>query len=247
MKYISTLTGTFLLAVIFAVSCSQDTMSGLESSNQSNLAGNPSSNSTDLHMEATYDIKIENLTPATVAGASQPLSPPVIASHSPDFRIFHIGAYASDELRNVAEDAINGPLVSLLQNSDDVYNMTTGSGPILPGSNDSFSLKAKRGYHKISFVSMLVNTNDAFTGMDKVTLPEKGSKTYYLRSYDAGTEKNTELTSDIPGPCCGNVQVRVPTHERIQFHSGILGIGDLDPAIYDWDDPVAKVTITRMN
>ena len=39
----------------------------------------------------------------------------------------------------------------------------------------------------------------------------------------------------------------IPEHRRIRFHRGIQGIGDLDPSVYEWDEPVAKLTITRVN
>jgi len=243
------------LALLFALTwgCSQDgsmpTESSVDLNSQSLRAHStsPQSSAEKMHAVAQYEITLENLTPATGAGASQPLSPPVFATHAPSFRLFHLGGYASDELRQVAEDAINGPLVAKLQSSDQVYETATGSGVILPGDMATYTINATIGFHKLTLVTMLVNTNDGFTGVDKLNLPRHGSKTFYLRAYDAGTEENTEATSDIPGPCCGSHDVRVPTHQRIRFHQGILGTGDLDPAIYDWDGPVAKLTITRMN
>ncbi|MDH3253038.1 MAG: spondin domain-containing protein [Ignavibacteria bacterium] len=193
----------------------------------------------------TYEITLENLAPATGPGSSQPLSPPVIASHSPSFRLFHVGGFASHELRQIAEDAFNDPMLTFLNSSDQVHDVEFGGPPILPGESATYTIQASTGFHKISLVTMLVNTNDGFTGVDKVTVPEKGSKVFYLRAYDAGTEENTELAAHIPGPCCGNPFVRVPTRERIRFHRGIRGSGDLDPAVYGWNEPVAKLTITR--
>ena len=60
-------------------------------------------------------------------------------------------------------------------------------------------------------------------------------------------KKNTELIAHIPGPCCGNPLIRVPTRESIHFHRGIKGIGDLDPEIYGWKKVVAKMIIKRLN
>jgi hypothetical protein len=167
--------------------------------------------------------------------------------HSPTYRVFHLGGYASDELAQVAQDAVNGPLVNLLNNSSDVSSVVVGSGVIPPGASDTYNISAEGNYVKLSMVTMLVNTNDGFTGTDKLQLPQTGSKTYYLRSYDAGSEENTELAAHIPGPCCGNPFAGNATIEKIKFHPGILGIGDLDPSAYGWDEPVAKLTITRIN
>jgi hypothetical protein len=198
-------------------------------------------------MEVTqYEITLENLAPAPGPGASQPLSPPVLVTHRPPLRLFKLNSFASEELRYIAEDAVNTPMLDLLSQSKDVFDMVEGT-LILPGASDTYAITAKRGYHKLSIVTMLVNTNDGFTGLDKLNLPKKGSQVYYLRAYDAGTEQNTELADHIPGPCCGNALVRVPTHERIQYHEGIQGGGDLDPQTYGWNEPIARLTITRIN
>jgi len=193
-----------------------------------------------------YEITIENLTPATGPGASQPLSPPVVATHSPFYKLFKVGRYASPELVQVAEDAVNGPLVEKLSNSRRVYDVQQGDGVILPGTSATINISSKSWYKKVSLVSMLVNTNDAFAGMNSVWLPKHGSRTIYLWAFDAGSEKNTESVEHIPGPCCGSPLMRVPTHERIRFHRGIKGVGDLDPAVYGWKRVVAKVTIKRI-
>ena len=93
---------------------------------------------------------------------------------------------------------------------------------------------------------MLVNTNDAFGGLDGVRLPHRGEKVYYIRAYDAGSELNSELASDIPGPCCGSPGQGSDEHRRIRHHAGITGAGDLDTDDYGWNDPTAKLTVTRI-
>ena len=197
---------------------------------------------------AEYKIELTNLTPETGPGASQPFSPPVIATHTPLFHLFKLYSYASDEIKYIAEDAVNGPMISKLSNSQFVYSYVEGSeGPVFPQSTQKFYIKTKLPFKKLSLVAMLVNTNDAFVAIDGARLPLRGSREYYLKVYDAGTEKNTESTAHIPGPCCGNPMVRVPTNERIKLHKGIMGTGDLDPSIYGWGDMVAKLKITRVN
>ncbi len=242
------------IALVFALTwgCSKDGTMPTQSSVDLNSSvapapsENPGVNTRHTFATATYRITLENLTPATAAGASQPFSPPVIATHAPSYRVFHLGGYASDELRQVAEDAMNDPLVNQLESSQQVYATTTGTAVILPGDMAEFTIQANRRFRQLTLVTMLVNTNDGFTGVDHLNLPRRGSKTFLLRAYDAGTERNTESASDIPGPCCGSHDVRVPTHQRIRFHRGILGIGDLDPAIYGWRGPVARITVTRI-
>jgi hypothetical protein len=62
-------------------------------------------------------------------------------------------------------------------------------------------------------------------------------------AYDAGSERNNQLAAFIPGPCCNHPFVRDPEGQLIRPHEGITGRGDLDPALYDWADPVARFTI----
>ncbi len=203
--------------------------------------------SEDPSQVAQFEIVLENLSPATGPGASQPFSPPVLATHSEGLHIFKVGEFASNELQQLAEDAVSAPMVTFLNQSPNVFRVVEGTGVILPGSSASFTIEAKRGYHKLSLICMLVNTNDGFTGINGINLPRGQSKVVYLHAFDAGTESNTESTAHIPGPCCGNPLVRVPTHEEIDYHSGIQGVGDLDPMVYGWDEPVARLTITRID
>jgi hypothetical protein len=197
--------------------------------------------------EVMYEIELENLTPATGEGSSQPFSPPVLVIHKSYFSLFKIGHNASDELRQIAEDAVNMPMIELLKNTRAVKEVVEGSGVILPGMSYKFDPITTSGRNvKLSLVGMLVNTNDGFVGASRLNLPRRGKKVYYLKAYDSGTEQNTELKAHIPGPCCGSPLVRVPTHEKVRIHRGILGIGDLEPQIYDWNKIVAKLTITSM-
>ena len=241
---------TILVAFVFLWSCDNSTDSLTDSSSETQLQQDFSAEdaaSFGKHGVKEFEITITNLTPATGPGASQPLSPPVLAAHHRHFHVFHKGRHASPELVELAEDAVSGPLVDALNSSDRVYSVAQGGGVILPGASTTIMLTTTKRFRKLSIVSMLVNTNDAFAGLDGINLPAHGSRTVYMRAYDAGSEANTESFDHIPGPCCGNPFVRVPTNERIRFHRGISGNGDLDPDVYGWHGPVAKVTITRVN
>ena len=119
-----------------------------------------------------------------------------------------------------------------------------GAAPFGPGATSTFEFDARRGAH-VSLVSMLVNTNDAFTGLDSVRLGN-GTQVYEVGAYDAGTEVNNENSSHIPGPVGNNPFVRDPEGGVIAHHEGILGVGDTDPAIIGWEGPVARITIERV-
>lgn len=194
----------------------------------------------------TYEITIENLTPATGAGASQPFSPPVLTTHGRNLHLFRPQRFASNELAQIAEDAINGPMIEWLRDSGKTRDIVEGDGVILPGTEARYEIRADARNRRLSTVFMLVNTNDGFGGLDAVKLPLFGEAVHYVMAYDAGSERNTEAASDIPGPCCGSPGAGTPTHERIMRHAGIQGVGDLDPDVYGWTEPVARVTIRRL-
>ena len=69
-------------------------------------------------------------------------------------------------------------------------------------------------------------------------------------AYDAGSEENTEMASDIPGPLGLDAAVdpegsneSVPTEGGvIAPHEGIQGVGDVGEA-FAWDEPTAMLTI----
>jgi hypothetical protein len=113
----------------------------------------------------------------------------------------------------------------------------------------------------ISWESMLICTNDGFTGLDRVRLPNGvgDTVTLHTNAYDAGTEVDTEDFADIVPPCQGLVGVSsgepgtgvsnpaLAEGGVIHHHGGILGIADLVPAIHGWTDPVAEVVIERVS
>ena len=76
---------------------------------------------------------------------------------------------------------------------------------MLPGKSDSVTIEGEPA-QCISVTAMLVNTNDAFAGVDCVNVSELKNgemMTIALPTYDAGTENNSEEASTIPGPAGG--------------------------------------------
>lgn len=193
-----------------------------------------------------YEISITNITQAQI------LSPAVVATHRAGaYNIFEVGSAPSDELAALAEDAIAGPLMEKLMGVDgvlDVKLMTGVNGPILPGETATMKVAAVGQFRNVSIVSMLVTTNDAFMGLLDVRGPSFGTGTHYAIAYDAGSEANTESCEHIPGPPCGNPEVRVTEGAEgfVYVHSGIQGETDDFGSRYDWRNPVAKITITRV-
>ena len=196
----------------------------------------------------TWSVTIENLTPAGPgAPGSQPLSPPLFVVHSSRADVWSVGAVASHPVAAIAEDANNAPAESAFAQLRGVRDVFTGAGgPIPSGTSSTYSVETRGKFNRLSVLSMLVNTNDAFTGLDSFRLRRHGAELDRM-AYDAGSERNNELAAFIPGPCCENPFVRDPEGELIRMHSGIEGVGDLDPAVWDWEGPAARITIQRVD
>ena len=105
---------------------------------------------------------------------------------------------------------------------------TGAGGPIPSGATRSYTVETSGRFNRLSLVTMLVNTNDAFTGLDRARLRGNGSS-HETMAYDSGSERNNELKSHIPGPCCGNAFVRDPEGALIGPHEGITGRGAAQP------------------
>ena len=197
-----------------------------------------------------YSITVENLT------SGQYLTPPNVAIHDKTVDVFSKGHPASAGVQAVAENGDVPVLGAELTASVDAAGLGAstvgGSTPIAPGEVRMFDLASKGS--RLSLVAMIICTNDGFTGLDskRLKLDPGESKTFYLRSFDAGTEINTEMNVDIvPAPFCGGGGIGtgmsnplLAENGVITRHGGITGSGDLD-ATFDWDDPVVKLTITR--
>ena len=172
------------------------------------------------------------------------MSPGGVVIHGADVDVWSAGSPASAAVAAVAEDANLPVYVETYSATPGVRNaFVGGDAPFGPTENVTFEFDAKRN-ERISVMSMLVNTNDAFTGLDSIRLGNE-TQVFDVGAYDAGTEVNTELMSDIPGQ--GSPFVRVPEGAVITPHDGIVGQTDgIDPGVYNWDGPVAQITITPL-
>lgn len=203
-----------------------------------------------------YDVTITNLT------GGQPLSPGVAATHTKKQSVWRLGQAASEGIRLIAEDGDNSVALSSLTGQPgfaDVQAVATPTGCVnCPGPFPAWQtirISAKADANRLSLAIMLICTNDGFTGLDAVKLPG-GFKpeTFNTAGYDAGTEVNDELSTQIVDPCFvigatsrppdGNL--RTPQSGVITHHPGILGVGDLIPTVHGWKDPVARITIQRV-
>ncbi|MGI9265082.1 MAG: spondin domain-containing protein [Gammaproteobacteria bacterium] len=208
---------------------------------------------------AKYKVTITNLTPG------QPFTPPVLVVHRRNTGVFTLGEPSSSEVQAIAENGNNGPLVAALSADPKVSQVVEGTAPLLPANDPadtgfpataSYTVHASHHSKFLSFISMLICTNDGFTGLDSVRLPQY-TKTVYAVAYDARSEMNTEYLGDMVPPCQGLIGVTgdpgtgasnpLLAEDGIVIpHVGINGGADLVPGVHNWADPVAKIVITRI-
>jgi hypothetical protein len=214
---------------------------------------------------AHYRVTVANLT------RGQPLTPPVVAIHTPKTGIFSVGEQASSVLQGLAENGAVPPLVAALSDDRNVATAgTVGETPLVPSSDPgdtdlpytaTAEFGANRSAKHLSVAAMLVATNDGFAGLDTVPLPGAvgESRSYYAAGFDAGTEMNTEDFADLVPPAqflvgvdggeegTGETNPDLAEGGVVTPHPGISGMGDLDPAIYGWSEPVALVHVERID
>ena len=206
--------------------------------------GDGSGSGTGTGEPMRFEVGVTNLT------AGQPLSPVAVVVHEPDYAAFEVGASASTALEQLAEGGDNSDLLAAAEEADSVSGTASGAGPIAPGASETVTVESPAGEaadRRLSVVSMLVNTNDALAAVDGVDLSGLAtgdSMTVNGGSYDSGTEANTETAGTMPGPAAsGGAREGFNTTRddvRDAVHAAVLG------ARHRWDDPVVRVTITRI-
>jgi hypothetical protein len=176
----------------------------------------------------------------------QIISPPVVVSHTWKVAVFVPGQPASMDLAALAEDGDGSGLVDLLSGHDEVLDVASASGPILPGETATLELEVRGKFNRISAVGMLVTTNDAFFGLSNFVVdPSRAVQRVMVPAWDAGTEVNNEMCDFIPGPPCGNPFMRDTEGAEgfVHVHSGIHGTGDLLPNEWAWQNPVVEIAV----
>ena len=208
--------------------------------------------------EAHYRVSIHNMT------EGQPFTPPLAVTHRQSTSIYEVGEPASFGVQQVAENGNLEPLIEAIQTSRHVkdWKVTFGptAPPVLPGEAVEFEISTEEGAKYLSFISMLICTNDGFTGVSSARLPRNVGSATTLQTvgYDAGTEINTEDFAELVPPCpaltgvesmeegTGMSDPALAESGVIRLHPGIEGDADLDPEIHGWTDPVGRITIERI-
>jgi hypothetical protein len=194
--------------------------------------------------DARFVVTVTNITQGQV------FTPILAANHKSSIKLFRLGEPASEPLEVLAEAGDTGPLKTALGNSPAVLDIADSGAPLPPGQSVTLSIATRGSFRFVSVAAMLVPTNDAFFAVNGLEGPHgREVVTHFSPAYDAGTEVNDELCTHIPGPptvCQGEgFNPARGVDNFVHIHSGIHGIGNLSAALYDWRNPVARITIRR--
>jgi len=199
----------------------------------------------------SYEVTVTNLTYA------QPMSPLAVVLHN-EGQLWSIGEMASVALENLAESGDNSAVLA----DSIVLAGQGGAGLLMPGMSDQVAVSYTftgddNAPMMLSLATMLVNTNDAFTGVNALAinnLTVGESISFTTSSYDSGTEKNSELMATIPGPAGGGTgegfNAERDDIDKVAMHNGIVSVDDglmvsaLTQA-HRFDNPTLAVMVTR--
>lgn len=200
----------------------------------------------------SYRVTVTNLS------ANQPLSPVGVVLHDGTHSFWRSGQAASTELEHLAEGGNNVPWLTAA--GTDGFVTQSGATPVGPGEQAVLDISSNRSdLHFLTVASMLVNTNDAFSGaqgIDVAALHSNDVMASVAPIYDAGSEANSEAAATLPGPAgsgsgVGYSSVRDDQLNAVRIHAGVIGADDglADSALsveYRFDNPGMRIQITRM-
>jgi len=182
-------------------------------------------------------------------------TPLLVSAHPATTSMFTLGSAASANLKAMAEGGSTTGLAAdfSLENA----NNTNVTGLTNPGATAMVSLTTDSANTHLSIGAMMLPTNDGFIALNNWEIPATpGTYTININAYDAGTEANTEIITDIPadpGSHAGTGATGVSTTVEgyVHIHRGNIGDSnatggksDLDNASQRWLNPVAQVIVT---
>lgn len=216
---------------------------------------------------AVFTVEFTNLT------YSQPMAPAAVILHEPGYQVFVEGEPASVALEQLAEGG--SPAMVLAEAATATQYLDGVAGTLTPPrsvgtTNTVIAPLLDLDNLRLSVVSMLVDTNDAITGVnaaDVSNLAVGASMTFTGPSWDAGTEANTETAATMPGPAAqaaggggaaaGFDAARDDLFDRVRIHQGaVTNANSDDPSMEGlstsvltegdrWDNPTSRIVITR--
>ncbi len=208
-----------------------------------------------------FDVRITNLSNAIY------FTPFLVAAHPAGNNLFTTGQPSSASLQAMAEGGDIAGLVADVNAIGATIVENPAGGLLAPATSVEFSVNTDgTSNDRLSIVSMLLPTNDAFAGLNAVEIPtEPGTYTFNVPAYDAGTEANDELLTGggapgVPGMPAdpgglagtgGTGAAGPDDNPNVHIHRGSLGDtdaaagpSDLDSRVHRWLNPVIRVTVT---
>lgn len=219
------------------------------------IAAAPAANATD------FDVEITNLTNAIY------FTPFIAVAHPAGNNLFAPGQAASASLQAMAEGGdISGLSADATALGATIVENPFG-GPMPPAMSTTFNMNTDgTSNDRLTILSMLLPTNDAFAGLNAVEIPtDPGVYVFNVSAYDAGTEANDELLTGggapgVPGMPAdpgglagtgGTGAALTDANTTVHIHRGSLGdtnpvggTSDLDSRVHRWLNPVIRVTVT---
>ena len=194
-----------------------------------------------------YRVTVTNLT------ANQPMSPIALIRHQAGMTVWQTGEPASLPLETLAESGDSAGFADM----EGIDALVKGQGILAAGMTESIELKLSPDeVASISLLTMLVNTNDAFAGVNSVSLMDlavNATVKFNSIASDAGTEANSEAKGSIPGPADSGEGFNAARDDvdRVHAHPGVISADDgladsVLSASHRFDNPVLKISVERL-
>lgn len=211
---------------------------------------------------AEYAVTVTNIT------AGIHFTPVIVAAHPGDVQMFAVTEQATPQLQAIAEGGDVSGMAELLEGIG--ASVATGGGLVAPGQSETFTVSSDGGNGHLSVATMLLPTNDGFTGVNSINLGSiNGGVTLFARAYDSGTEGNDELVGTpavgepgFPAPPpvvatgtgTGGTGIQADAEGFIHVHRGVIGdmdpnggVSDISSTAHRWLNPVARVYIRMVD
>ena len=210
---------------------------------------------------AQFDVRITNLTNGIW------FTPFLVVAHPGGSSLFTTGQPASPSLQAMAEGGDIAGLVADVTSLGATIVENPANGLLPPAMSAMTSLDTDGTSNtQLSVVAMLLPTNDAFAGLNAITIPTApGTYVYDVPAYDAGTEANDELITGGGAPGVAGIPAdpggmsgtggtgaaAADANPNVHIHRNALGdtdpaggVSDLDSTVHRWLNPVIRVTVT---
>ena len=210
---------------------------------------------------ADFNVRIINLTNGIW------YTPFLVTAHPVGTSLFTTGQPASASLQAMAEGGDISGLVMDLQALGATIAENPAGGLLPPAMSANVDLNTDGTSNVLlSVVAMLLPTNDAFAGLNSISIPtDPGTYMFDVPAYDAGTEANDELVTGggapgvagIPadpggltgtggtGAAAADANTNVHIHRNtLGDTDAVAGVSDLDSRVHRWLNPVVRVVVT---